>query len=82
MSLARVLKASSLSEEQTDPGAARLFDERTEGMWPAAWEKCGNSITRLDEAVRIYGMSCYLQGARDAAEAAAISATVTPPEGA
>lgn len=74
----RMLEAQCLSKEAVPDGSSRLFDERTGGMWDAAWNEVGRDVRQIHKAARIYGLSCYLQGVHDAAQAAASTADVKP----
>jgi hypothetical protein len=56
-----------LIQEPVPEGVTKLFKERTQGMLHASVLKFG--IGSLDNAVFAYGLSCYLQGVHDAAEA-------------
>jgi hypothetical protein len=68
----RMLKALKIEQVPVPPEHVGVFERRTHGFWQAAWSRHNHSFEETRKALKVYGISCYMQGLMDGATTAAM----------
>lgn len=68
----RLLASLKLEEVKTPPEHVALFERRTRGFWQTAWSANNHSFEATRKALKVYGLSCYMQGVMDGVNTASM----------